>query len=109
MFFAPVALGVIIYLEISDNGALAVAGPGKFVLLLFCGLVTVVPLAMFASAAQKISMFAIGLSEYISPTISMVLGVMVYREVLDRVQFLAMCIIWIGLIFFSYGEWKETK
>ncbi len=109
MFFAPAALAVIIYLEKTGGGALAVAGPGKYILLLLCGLVTVVPLSLFASAAQKVNMFVLGLSEYISPTLSMVLGVLVYREVLDTVQFIAVCIIWVGLVFFSYGEWREVK
>lgn len=109
MVFAPPALAVIIYLEVTGQGALAAADGGKFALLLLCGLMTVVPLSMFAYAAQRISMFALGLSEYISPTISMVLGILVYREALDPVQFIAVCIIWVGLVFFSYGEWKETR
>jgi len=107
--FAPVALGIIIYLETTGQGALAVADGGKYVLLLLCGLMTVVPLGMFAWAAQRVSMFALGLSEYLSPSISMVLGVMVYKEDLDMVEFFAMCIIWVGLAFFSYGEWKATR
>ena len=109
VFFAPVALAVIIYLETTGQGALAVGEPVKFALMLLCGLLTVIPLGMYAWAAQRTSMFALGLSEYISPTISMILGVMVYKENLDLVQFTAICIICIGLVFFSYGEWKNTK
>ena len=109
MFLAPPALAVIIYLEMTGKGALAVGSPGKFALLLLCGLMTVVPLSMFAFAAQKVSMFVLGLSEYISPSLSLILGVLIYGEVLDRVQFLAVCIIWVGLVFFSYGEWREAR
>lgn len=109
IFFAPPALAVIIWLETTGRGALAVGEPWQFVLLLCCGLVTVVPLTLFAMGVQRISMFAVGLSEYISPTISMFLGVLVYREPFDRIQLLAICIIWVGLIFFSYGEWKENR
>ncbi|MBQ6402115.1 MAG: EamA family transporter RarD [Firmicutes bacterium] len=109
IFFAPAALGVIIWLEATGRGALGVGEPYQYGLLLLCGLVTVVPLSMFASAAQKVSMFALGLSEYISPTLSMILGVLVYREPTDRIQFLAIGIIWVGLVFFSWGEWRENK
>ena len=109
MFFAPPALAVIIYLEINGIGALSAGSPGKYALLMLCGLMTVVPLSMFASAAQKVNMFVLGLSEYISPSISMILGVLAYGEVLDKVEFMAVCIIWVGLVFFSYGEWKESR
>ena len=109
IFFAPPALAVIIWLEVSGRGALASGEPYQYGLLLLCGLVTVIPLSLFASAAQKVSMFALGLSEYISPSLSMILGVLVYREPTDRIQFLAIGVIWVGLIFFSLGEWRERK
>ena len=78
--------------------------PYQYVLLLFCGLLTVIPLALFGSAAQKVSMFTLGLLEYISPTISMILAIFLFREPFDRIQFLAFLIIWIGLGFFTVGE-----
>lgn len=112
MFFAPPALIVIIWLELHHTGALDALGPGqwwKYALLLCCGLVTVVPLSLFASAAQKVPMFTLGLTEYISPTLSLILGVFVFREPFDGVQFLAIAIIWVGLVFFSVGELREQR
>ena len=106
--FAPFALIVILALETNGHGAMSQGAPWQFVLMLFCGVVTVVPLALFASAAQKVSMFMLGLTEYISPTLSLLLGVFIYREPFDRVQFLAILIIWIGLMFFSVGEFREN-
>ena len=105
-----IALGLIVILALETNGygAMSQGAPWQFVLMLFCGVVTVVPLALFASAAQKVSMFMLGLTEYISPTLSLLLGVFVYREPFDRVQFLAILIIWIGLMFFSVGEFREN-
>ncbi len=112
IFFAPPALVVIIWLETHGNGALSALAPGhwwQYGLLLLCGLVTVIPLSLFASAAQKVPMFTLGLTEYISPTLSLILGVFFYREPFDGVQFLAVAIIWIGLVFFSFGELREQR
>ncbi len=109
IFFSPFALGIIIYLERAGCGALASGTHGQYALLLLCGLVTVVPLALFASAAQKVPMFTLGLTEYISPTLSLILGVYFYHEPFDGVQFLAIAIIWVGLVFFSVGELKESR
>ena len=109
IFFAPSALVAIIWLEAKGMGALGVGEPYQYGLLLLCGLVTVIPLSLFASAAQKVPMFTLGLTEYISPTLSLILGVFFYREPFDGIQFLAVAIIWVGLVFFSVGELKEQR
>ena len=109
IFFAPPALVAIIWLEAKGMGALGVGEPYQYGLLLLCGLLTVIPLSLFASAAQKVPMFTLGLTEYISPTLSLILGVFFYREPFDGIQFLAVAIIWVGLVFFSVGELKEQR
>lgn len=109
IFFAPPALAVIIWLEVNGHGALGVGHPWQYGLLLLCGLVTVIPLSMFASAAQKVPMFTLGLTEYISPTLSLILGVFFFKEPFDGIQFLAIAIIWVGLVFFSVGELREQR
>ena len=109
IFFAPIALGVLIWMEATGRGALAVAQPYQYVLLLFCGLLTVTPLALFAWAAQLIPLFTIGLMEYISPTISMFLGIFLFHEPFDGMQLLTFAIIWVGLVFFSVGEYRTGR
>lgn len=109
MFFAPIALGVVVFLERHGKGALGVGEPYQYVLLLLCGFMTVIPLALFAYAAQKTSMFVLGLAEYISPTLMLTVGVLIYREKVDAVQFLAFAVIWCGLAVFSYGEWAAYR
>lgn len=110
MLFALPALGVIIYLEATGRGAISAAvSPGQYALLFACGLVTMTPLAMFAYGAQRCPMFHIGLSEYISPSISLVLSLVFLGESVDIVQIIGFATIWIGLVFFTYGEYKQLK
>lgn len=109
VFWAPLALAVIVYLELNGRGALAAGEPHKFVLLLLCGIVTALPLGLFASATRKLNLFVVGLTEYISPTISLFIGIFLFKEPFESVQLIAFAIIWIGLVFFSYGEYKENR
>ncbi len=109
VFLMPFALVLIMYLEITGHGALAVAEPYKFVLLLFCGFCTALPLGLFSNAANKLNMFVLGLLSYISPTISLIIGILVLGEPFEMIQLVAFVIIWIGLGFFSFGEYKEVK
>lgn len=109
MFLAPIALAVILYQEISGNGAVATGAPYQVGLLLLCGFCTAVPMMLFSAGAQKTSMFTLGLVEYISPTMQMILGILLYHEHVDSVQFMAFGIIWVGLVFFTVGEFKNTR
>ena len=108
VFLAPFALIVIIYIESKGIGGMA-AGGFKYFLLMFCGLFTAFPLVLFANAANKISMFVLGLSEYISPTIALFLSIFYFKEDFAPVQLIAFVIIWIGLVFFTVGEYKEYQ
>lgn len=109
VFLAPISLGVIIWLEINGKGAIGVGAPYQYFLLLLCGITTAVPLGLFAYAAQRSTMFVLGLTEYLSPSLALILGVMLFKEPVDRVLFMAFGLIWIGLIFFSYGEFRQFK
>lgn len=109
LFIAPMALIVVFYLEGTGIGALSAGGTGKFILLLFAGIATAVPMGLFSMAANKLPLFTLGLTEYISPSISLVLGIFLFKEPFDLIQFSAFVIIWIGLVFFTYGEICELR
>ena len=108
MFYAVLAVVAIIYIETKGIGALSLGVPGKYALMFLSGLITLIPIALFGSAAKKVTLFVIGLAQYISPTITLLLGIFAYKEPIDRVQVISFAIIWIGLVFFSYGEYKNN-
>lgn len=106
---APIALLVILYLETHGIGALSVGSTGKYLLLMLAGVATAVPLGLFSFAANKLPLITTGLTEYISPSISLLLGIFLFKEPFDVIQFTAFVVIWIGLIFFTYGEIRDNK
>ena len=108
VFLAPFALIVIIYIEAKGIGGMG-AGGLKYFLLMFCGLFTAFPLVLFANAANKISMFVLGLSEYISPTLALLISIFYFKEDFAPIQLITFGIIWVGLIFFTMGEYKEFR
>lgn len=109
MFLSPAALAVVVYLEATGQGALGAGQPHQYILLLLVGFVTAIPLGLFAAAANKIPLVTLGILEYISPSISLVLGIFLFKEAFDLVQFLAFVVIWIGLAFFTLGEYRESR
>ncbi|MDO4545041.1 MAG: EamA family transporter RarD [Bacillota bacterium] len=108
MYIMFPALAVVIYLEVTGQGALSQGTPLQYGLLMFCGPLTALALAFFAEAANKVPLVTLGLIEYISPSISLILGIFLFREPFDMIQFIAFVIVWIGLVFFTIGEKKES-
>lgn len=115
VLYAIFALPAIFVVEAKGLGALSLHMPGKYALMFLCGLVTLVPIALFNVSATRVPLFIIGLFQYISPTISLILGIFLFKEPVDMTQIIAFIIIWTGLAFFSYGEFiasgndPETK
>lgn len=108
MIYAVIALIAVIYIESRGIGAISLGVPGKYALMFLSGLVTLVPVALFGAAAPKVPLFFIGLAQYISPTITLLLGIFLFGEPIDRIQIAAFIIIWTGLCFFTYGEFRRN-
>jgi chloramphenicol-sensitive protein RarD len=89
--------------------ALHASGVGVFVrgdlrtdvLLVSSGLITVVPLLLFASAVQRVPLSTIGILQYIAPTIQLFLGVLVYGEPFTRPRQIGFAFVWVALIIFA--------
>ena len=109
MVYAALALPVIIYIEATGKGVIAMNMPVKYAMLFLSGLITVIPVGLFGAAAKKVSLLVIGLAQYISPTITLLIGIFMFGEPIDAVQIAAFGIVWIGLAFFTYGEFRHAK
>ena len=65
------------------------------------GLVTVLPLIWFASAAVRIPLTMLGFCQYIAPSISLLIAVFVFNEQVPAGRWLSFALIWLGLLLFS--------
>ncbi len=72
-------------------------------LLAGAGIVTAIPLLLFAEAAKSISYITLGFIQYINPTIMLLLAVFLFHETYTVAQFSAFAFIWLGIAVFTYG------
>ncbi len=70
-------------------------------LLVFSGLVTVLPLIGFAYAAKRLTLTVIGFFQYLAPTISFLLAVFLYEEPFSTGHMITFAGIWLALLIFS--------
>jgi chloramphenicol-sensitive protein RarD len=100
VMFLP-ALAFLIFTEVTTGGALFHASLGTNVLLVVSGIVTAVPLLLFAAGARMVTMTTLGLLQYIAPTLQFLLGVWVYGEALTPQRLTGFVIVWIALVIYS--------
>ncbi|MDR0408343.1 MAG: EamA family transporter RarD [Campylobacteraceae bacterium] len=103
----PAAICYIIYLTRID--ALTASFSSDIFLLLLAGPATVVPLLFFTSAASRIKLGTIGFIQYLSPTITFSLAILVYNEPLSNQRAITFTLIWISLIFVIANTIKRSK
>lgn len=95
------ALIFLIATEINGGGALFHADLSTNLLLIGSGLITAVPLLLFAAGARLVTMTTLGLLQYIAPTLQFSLGVLVYGESLTPQRLLGFSLVWIALAIYS--------
>ncbi len=89
------------YLSFNNNITIINALPLEITLVVFCGLVTALPLAGFAYVAKKLSLATVGILQYLTPTVSLFIGIFMYNEPFTMSHFITFSFIWIGLIIYS--------
>lgn len=99
VLFIP-SLFYLIFVQVQGNGFLGNNGLMTDLLLVGSGLVTTLPLLMFASAARSIPLWMVGLLQYIAPTMQFLIGVLLYNETFSVERAFGFAIIWAALITF---------
>ncbi len=91
----------LLYLERTGGAAFLHTSLSSDALLVSSGVLTIIPLLMFASATQRIPLSLLGVLQYIAPTLQFLLGVLVYGEPFTQVQLVGFGIVWMALITFT--------
>lgn len=76
-------------------------GQATDLLLVVGGLVTIVPLLLFASSLRLIPLSTVGILQYISPSLQFLLGVWLYHEPFGRAQLIGFVAVWAALAGFT--------
>lgn len=100
LLFLP-ALLYLIFSESTGQGIFLNMGARSDLLMVGAGLVTTVPLLLFAFAVQHTSLSLMGILQYISPSMQFLLGVLVYRESFSFAQMVGFGLVWAALIIFG--------
>lgn len=103
------ALGYIVWLEASGQGHFGDTGPVDMLLLLSCGLVTAVPLMIYANGAKLLRLSTIGIMQYIAPTMIFIIAVFAFGEPFGTTKLIAFLFIWAALFLYSGSMLQSAR
>lgn len=105
----PAALAVSAYYMWNGDGTGFGSDTGISLLLMASGVVTAIPLLLFATAARRMSYAALGFVQYLAPSIVFLLGLFVFDEPLEPAQLFCFLLIWISIALFSFDMWRKAR
>ncbi|HQF39019.1 MAG TPA: EamA family transporter RarD [Opitutaceae bacterium] len=105
----PVAAAYLLLLAVQGGGALGHATAWEQVGVLSAGIVTAVPLLLFAAGARRLPLTTIGLLQYLVPSLNFLLGAFLYREPLTPARLLSFAFIWAALALYSAEMWRQRR
>ncbi len=111
VLFVP-ALGFLIFAEAQGFGAFGHVSWSTSLLLALTGVVTTIPLLLFASGARRIPLTTLGLLQYVAPTLQFLIGVLLYHEPFTHDRMIGFSIIWLALILYtaeSFWQFRKTS
>ena len=103
------ALAVVAWYARTPGGISMGDDPRTSVLIALSGIVTAVPLLLFATAARRMDYSALGFVQFLSPTLAFVLGLLVFREPLRPIQLACFIVIWTAIAVFIWDMWRRRS
>ena len=96
-----VAVAYLLAAELRGTGSFGHVAPMTSLLIALSGIITAIPLLLFATGARRVPLSTLGLLQYIAPTVQFIIGVFLYHEPFTTGRLIGFSIIWLALIFFS--------
>jgi chloramphenicol-sensitive protein RarD len=109
LLLLPFALAYLGWLEVRGVGALGHTAVDINLLLLGTGIVTAVPLALFAHGARLIPLSTVGLIQYVGPSLQLLVGVFVFHEAFTPARAVAFGCIWTALAIYMIDSLRRNR
>jgi chloramphenicol-sensitive protein RarD len=100
LLLMPVAAAYLGWCELTGSGALTRAPAAVVTLLIGSGLVTAIPLFLFAYGARTLPYSTVGLLQYIGPSLQLLCGVLLFRESFGAGRAAGFVLIWTALLIY---------
>lgn len=103
------ALVYIIYLQVTGQGHFFHGNWQDTALLIGSGVVTAVPLMIYANGAKLLRLSTIGIMQYIAPSMIFIIAVFVFDEPFGTAKMIAFPLIWAALVVYTWSMIRQSR
>lgn len=105
-FILPVGL---VYLFLFSKVRLFELSFFENILLMLSGIITAIPLLLFAEGVKRAPLNQVGFIQYVNPTIQLLIAVTVFGESMTRAELGGFSLIWLAVLVFIVGQIMTIK
>ncbi|MCR2764167.1 EamA family transporter RarD [Microbacterium sp. zg.B48] len=98
LWLAPVGIAILLVVSTTTGLTMGAAGPWHAVLLCLVGVVTAVPLLLFAAGARRVPLTVIGLLQFVAPILQFITGAWLLGEPMPLERWIGFGLVWFALI-----------
>ncbi|MDR9396114.1 EamA family transporter RarD [Pontimonas sp.] len=109
LWVTPLAVGLLVWIGLTDGLVATGEGTGLLVLVSLSGVATSVPLLLFAAATRRLPLSTVGLLQYLNPILQALLGIVVLMEPMPIERWFGFAIIVLALGVFIGDAVKSRR
>ena len=109
MWLAPIAVAQLILVSLTSGLTIGTISPLQTVSMCLAGVVTAVPLLLFAGAARRLPLTTIGLVQYLTPVMQFLIGVLLLHETMTPARLAGFVLVWIALIVLTIDRFVAAR
>jgi chloramphenicol-sensitive protein RarD len=110
MMLAPLAVGYLVWCEVSSQGVLGHTTSLINTLLILSGIITALPLFLFSYGARRLPYSTIGVLQYIAPSLQLACAVFFLGEPFQHARLVGFSLIWVALLIYAAdGLWRSRR
>ena len=108
LLLAPLVLPLLAWWTFAQHGTWLQGDWGQVGLLALLGPLSALPLMAFAAAARRLPLATLGLVQYLSPTLQLLLGVWLFHEPFGGSRLVGFAFIWSALVLVSVDTLRQS-
>ena len=109
LWLAPIAAVQLVVVGATTGLTIGTAGTGHAVLLALSGVITAVPLLLFAAGARRAPLTVIGLLQFVAPILQFLTGWWIMHEPMPLERWIGFGLVWIALIVLSVDSLRHAR
>jgi chloramphenicol-sensitive protein RarD len=109
LLLAPFAAVAVAILTARGDSSFADNPPWQALLLASTGVITVLPLLLFASAARRVPLSTMGLLQYLTPVLQLLCGVLLLDEHMPASRWAGFGLVWTALALLTFDSLRAAR